>query len=188
VRASFCVANMRTDCTSGLPRSTRAAAQNDASAGSRTRAQNRRYACRAHERICADLARVQACRRRRSVRRSVRVLLASALCYARAMPIAGRMCFSTPGSSATTRRSRRAGSADGSLGGLRVGSPAAGSGASSAKPEAYAQGGRPVSASRLPLLARSASGLTLTYLALTCFTELVCEVDPAWLVAVTVQV
>ena len=31
--------------------------------------------------------------------------------------------------------------------------------------------------------------LTLTYLSLTFFTELVCEgVDPAWLVAVTVQV
>ena len=30
--------------------------------------------------------------------------------------------------------------------------------------------------------------LTLTYLFLTFFTELVCEVDPAWLVAVTVQV
>jgi len=30
--------------------------------------------------------------------------------------------------------------------------------------------------------------LTLTYLTLTCFTELVCEVDPPRLVAVTVQV
>jgi hypothetical protein len=40
-----------------------------------------------------------------------------------------------------------------------------------------------------PLVLRPYGLLTLmTYLSLTFFTELVCEVDPAWLVAVTVQV